>query len=159
MEYSENEDQADGMGTTVVAAVISAEKAFVCWVGDSRLYRFRNQRLQLMTRDHSLVNELIESGEISEQSAFSDHRKHIVTQALGSDDIKISTLNFKVKPSDIILLCSDGLSDMLPDNTIETGLQEPDIPLPALAQLLLNQALSAGGLDNISIGLIKIQPK
>jgi PPM family protein phosphatase len=147
--------QYAGMGTTLVLAVFRGERLLVGHVGDSRAYRLRGGRLLQITRDHSLLQEQIDAGLITpEQAAFSAN-KNLVTRAVGVEDtVLLETHLHDVLPGDIYLLCSDGLSDMLDDNSIAQVLQMHD-SLDAAGHALIDAANDAGGKDNIAVVLAR----
>ncbi len=143
-----------GMGTTLSVLWVKKKKAYIAHVGDSRIYRFRDGHLEQMTRDHSLVEELVEAGIISREEARNHPRRNIITRALGTDEDNTPDLIETTNESgDIWLLCSDGLSGMLDDTTILNILQTND--LNAAAERLLEGALSAGGKDNVTLVLCR----
>jgi protein phosphatase len=143
------------MGTTLVVAAFRDMRLLVGHVGDSRAYRLRAGRLQQITRDHSLLQEQIDAGLITpEQAAFSAN-KNLVTRAIGVEDtVLLETHLHEVQPGDVILMCSDGLSDMLDDASISQVLQMHE-SLPTAAHALVEAANDAGGKDNISVILVR----
>ena len=147
--------QYAGMGTTLVVAVFRELRLLVGHVGDSRAYRLRGGRLQQITRDHSLLQEQIDAGLITpEQAAFSAN-KNLVTRAVGVEDtVLLETHLHELQPGDLILLCSDGLSDMLDDASIGQVLQMHE-SLAAAGTALIEAANDAGGKDNISLILVR----
>jgi protein phosphatase len=147
--------QYAGMGTTLVVAVFRGQRLLVGHVGDSRAYRLRGGRLQQITRDHSLLQEQIDAGLITpEQAAFSAN-KNLVTRAVGVEDtVLLETHLHEVQPRDVLLMCSDGLSDMLDDASIAQVLQMHD-SLAAAGAALIEAANDAGGKDNISLVLAR----
>jgi protein phosphatase len=149
--------QYAGMGTTLVLAVFREGRLLVGHVGDSRAYRLRGGRLTQITRDHSLLQEQIDAGLITpEQAAFSAN-KNLVTRAVGVEDtVLLETHLHELQPGDIYLLCSDGLSDMLDDETISQVLQTYDA-IDAAGAALIDAANDAGGKDNISVVLVRVQ--
>jgi len=149
--------QYAGMGTTLVVGVFRDGRLLMGHVGDSRGYRLRGGRLAQITHDHSLLQEQIDSGLITaEQAAFSSN-KNLVTRAVGVEDtVLLETHLHDVMPGDVYLLCSDGLSDMLDDETIGQLLQGSDA-LPELAGALVDAANDAGGKDNISVVLARVR--
>ena len=148
--------QYAGMGTTLVVAALHDGQLFVGHVGDSRAYRLRAGRMQQLTRDHSLLQEQIDAGLITpEQAAFSAN-KNLVTRAVGVEDtVLLETHQHAVQSGDVYLLCSDGLSDMLDDATITQMLHTND-SLPNTAAALIEAANEAGGKDNISVILVRV---
>jgi protein phosphatase len=147
--------QYAGMGTTLVVCVFRDNRLLVGHVGDSRAYRLRSGRLQQITRDHSLLQEQIDAGLITpEQAAFSSN-KNLVTRAVGVEDtVLLETHQHEVMPGDVYLMCSDGLSDMLDDASIQQLLQAYD-SLDATGRALIDAANDAGGKDNISVILVR----
>ena len=147
--------QYQGMGTTLVVAVFRDARLLMGHVGDSRGYRLRAGRLQQITHDHSLLQEQLDSGLITAEQAALSQNKNLVTRAVGVEDtVLLETHLHDVMPGDLYLLCSDGLSDMLDDETIAELLQRGD-SLPELAATLIDAANEAGGRDNISVVLAR----
>jgi protein phosphatase len=146
-----------GMGTTLCCLLVLGKELIYANIGDSRIYRFRNQ-LERLTQDHSLREELLAQGELTEQTAADFPRKNILTRALGiSSTIEPDIHQTKVQPGDIYFLCSDGLHDALADRQMETILrQTPSIKQAAIE--LVEAAKNAGGTDNITILIVKIAP-
>jgi PPM family protein phosphatase len=149
--------QYAGMGTTLVVGVFRDTRLLMGHIGDSRCYRLRAGRLMQITHDHSLLQEQIDAGLITvEQAAFSAN-KNLVTRAVGVEDtVLLETHLHEVLPGDLYLLCSDGLSDMLDDETIAQVLQSCDL-LPEGADALIAAANDAGGKDNISVVLVRVR--
>jgi PPM family protein phosphatase len=149
--------QYAGMGTTLVVGAFRDGRLLMGHVGDSRGYRFRSGRLVQITHDHSLLQEQIDSGLITpEQAAFSTN-KNLVTRAVGVEDtVLLETHLHDIMPGDIYLLCSDGLSDMLDDDSIAQVLQSHDA-LPECGTALIDAANDAGGKDNIAVVLVRVK--
>ena len=147
--------QYAGMGTTLVLAVFRGPRLLVGHVGDSRAYRLRDGQLQQITRDHSLLQEQIDAGLITPEQAACSANKNLVTRAVGVEDtVLLETHLHAVQPGDVLLLCSDGLSDMLDEAGIVALLQaQPS--LPAAGTALIEAANDAGGRDNISLILAR----
>ncbi len=147
--------QYAGMGTTLVLAVFREGQLRLGHVGDSRAYRWRKGQLTQITRDHSLLQEQLDAGLITpEQAAFSAN-KNLVTRAVGVEDTVLLECHLhEVQPGDVLLMCSDGLTDMLDDASIAQLLQTHDA-LPAAGQALIAAANEAGGRDNIAIVLVR----
>ena len=140
--------QYKGMGTTATVFHCMEGRGVWAHVGDSRIYLFRHGRLQQMTKDHSYVEELVEKGTITESEARVHPRKNILTRAVGVEEhVKIDTGSFDVTRGDKVLLCTDGLTNMVSDEEIQEILQE-DAENPV--SLLVGKELSAGGTDNIT---------
>lgn len=148
--------QYTGMGTTLVVGVFREGRLLVGHVGDSRAYRMRGGRMNQITKDHSLLQEQIDAGLITaEQAAFSAN-KNLVTRAVGVEDtVLLENHMHDLLPGDTYLLCSDGLSDMLSDETIQQLLQAHD-SLADGASALVAAANDAGGKDNISVILARV---
>ena len=146
-----------GMGTTLVACLFYDNFLTVGHVGDSRLYRLRNDVLEQVTRDHSLLQEQIDSGLISKEDARSSHNKNLVTRAVGIDpDVEAEVHSYDVQVDDIFLLCSDGLNDMIEDDEIQMTLIALHSNLELTAQQLVQAANDAGGRDNVSVMLVRV---
>lgn len=146
-----------GMGTTLVLGLFQDSRAFIGHVGDSRCYRLRGRELQLLTRDHSLLQEQIDAGLITiEQAQYAVHR-NLVTRALGVEDTVLLEVNeFRLEEGDLYLLCSDGLNDMLKDDQI-AALLGSHPSLEEKGRALVDAANELGGRDNISVILIHVQ--
>ncbi|MBO9514412.1 MAG: Stp1/IreP family PP2C-type Ser/Thr phosphatase [Variovorax sp.] len=147
--------QLQGMGTTLVLATFGPQRVIVGHIGDSRCYRLRGEKLTLLTRDHSLLQEQLDAGAITpEQAALSPHR-NLVTRALGIErHVELEMHEHNVQQGDIFLLCSDGLSEMVPDAQIFTILLQENA-LSEKATLLVAAANENGGRDNISVVLAR----
>jgi PPM family protein phosphatase len=149
--------QYAGMGTTLVVAVFRDTHVLVGHVGDSRAYRLRGARLQQISRDHSLLQEQIDAGLITQEQAAFSANKNLVTRAVGVEDtVLLETHVHEVQPGDLYLMCSDGLSDMLSDTSIAQILAANG-PLEQICQALIDAANDAGGKDNISVILARAQ--
>lgn len=143
------------MGTTVTAAIIGAEYLEVAHVGDSSLYLMHNGNLKKVTHDHTLAQQMVQDGLCAEDETRANSYKHILTRALGVDkEVQIDIYREKISNGDLILLCSDGLTDMLSDTEIESVLIKEEV-LQKSAQDLLEQALKNGGFDNITVVLLR----
>ena len=154
---SESQMQFAGMGTTLVAALFHDNQVTVAHVGDSRLYRLRGDELSVVTRDHSLLQEQIDSGLISREDARYSQNRNLVTRALGVDPAVEAEINdYPVLPGDIYLLCSDGLNDMVEDEEIQLTLQTLSVNLELAATQLIEMANDNGGRDNVSVILVKV---
>jgi PPM family protein phosphatase len=150
--------QYAGMGTTLVVGAFREGRLLLGHVGDSRGYRMRGGRLAQITHDHSLLQEQIDAGLITpEQAAFSAN-KNLVTRAVGVEDtVLLETHLHDLLPGDIYLLCSDGLSDMLDDDSIAQVIQTNDSSIEAIGHALINAANEAGGKDNIAVVLVRVR--
>ena len=148
-----------GMGTTLVMAMLSGSDLVISHVGDSRLYRFRKHELEQLTLDHSLYQEMITGGFMSEQEADESLNKNMITRALGiGEDVEIDVQQQVVDVGDIFLLCSDGLSDMLSNEEIKSVMATSGKDMKLAAQTLVNRANDNGGADNISVILMHAVP-
>jgi protein phosphatase len=154
-----NADYA-GMGTTLVAALFGPRSVWVGHIGDSRAYRLRDGHFEQITRDHSLLQEQMDAGLLTaDQAAFSVHR-NLVTRAVGVEpEVEVELHEHDLREGDTLLMCSDGLSDMLPDRVIAELLSENN-SLEAAAHALVAAANAAGGRDNIAVILVRahLQP-
>jgi protein phosphatase len=140
-----------GMGTTVVVLLFYDNRLTVAHVGDSRLYRYRDGELELITRDHSLTQELVDRGFYTEEQARKSHNRNLVTRAVGIEEtVQIDLQEDVALPGDIYLLCSDGITDMLEDKIIRQTIMDNDEDLEKIAASLISQANAAGGKDNSS---------
>ena len=150
-----------GGGTTVVTAVLHTDLLVMMNVGDSRAYLLRDDELQLISRDHSLVSRLVEMGKISPEEALTHPRRNVLYQALGQGqgvELEIHKFIAKVQPGDTIILCSDGLWGEIGDGTIKQVLMTMTSPQTAV-QKLIRLANEAGGSDNITVIIIHISDK
>lgn len=156
-QAAQNQPQFSGMGTTLVVALWCDNRMAVGHVGDSRLYRMRGGVLEQITRDHSLLQEQIDSGMITKEQARHSQNKNLVTRAVGIDpEVDTEVHTYPVQPGDLFLLCSDGLSDMVTDEDIELTLSSLQANLQLAAQQLVQQANDNGGRDNISVILVRV---
>lgn len=147
-----------GMGTTVAGFLIDEGIAAVAHVGDSRVYRLRDGTFELLTQDHTWVNEQVVAGFLSEEQARAHPLKNVVTRALGGDtEVMVDLREVAVEPGDLYLLCSDGLTTMLDDQQILRQL-ESGRSLEELCRVLVDDANSRGGLDNVTVVLLQVDP-
>lgn len=154
LEKANSSDELAGMGTTVVAATVIGHYIYVANVGDSRLYLIRDT-IEQITKDHSLVEEMVRIGEINREQARNHPDKNIITRAVGvSSRVRIDFFDIKLEHGDIILMCSDGLSNMIEDDEIERIIKEGS-DLPEIALELIGEANQNGGKDNIAVVLIE----
>jgi len=153
-----SQPQYAGMGTTIVSGLFYDNRVAVAHIGDSRMYRLRGEDLECITRDHSLLQEQIDSGMISKADARVSQNKNLVTRAVGIDaNVEAEVHVHDVKRGDIYLLCSDGLNDMVEDEDIADTVQTFKANLPLLASQLIQAANDNGGRDNVSVILIKVK--
>jgi serine/threonine protein phosphatase PrpC len=145
-----------GMGTTVVGFLLKGRIAAVAHVGDSRLYRFRGGELELLTQDHTWVNEQVVAGYLSAEQARAHPLKNVVTRALGGEsEVVVDVRETEVMPEDCYLLCSDGLTTMLSDGEI-TELLSQDKSLEQICRDLVDASNGKGGHDNITVVLVRV---
>ncbi|MDQ0337553.1 protein phosphatase [Caldalkalibacillus uzonensis] len=143
-----------GMGTTLVAALLLKDCFLIAHVGDSRAYRYVNTQLEMLTEDHSLVNELVRSGQLAPEEAEFHPQRHVITRALGTaSDVCVDLGRFDYVGQEQIMLCSDGLSGMVAEQEMKEIL-DSSRSLDEKASLLLQAALDAGGDDNITLILV-----
>ena len=149
-------EELNGMGTTIVAARFYDGRVGIAHVGDSRCYRWRENALEQLTRDHSYVQDQLEKGLISEEEAKHSQQKNLITRALGIDAIaEADVQEFRTRPGDVYLLCSDGLSDLVEDNVIGSKLGGNSAP-PERIKALIDTANANGGRDNISVIIVVV---
>jgi len=157
LNTSFKEPQYLGMGTTLVMSLCYGDILVVAHVGDSRAYRLRSGELTQITRDHSVVQEQVDAGMISAESAQYSDIKNLVTRAVGVGFPVEAEVNLhQIAVGDIYMLCSDGLSDMLNSQKIQEILQKDNVTLSEMCIELIEQANNQGGRDNISVILFKI---
>lgn len=152
-DMSINSEDMNGMGTTVVATLIVDGVAYIAHAGDSRLYYVRNGSLTQVTRDHSMVQKMVEKGQITANEAKFHPRKNIITRALGvNEDVEIEYDEIDILDNDVLLLCTDGLTNFVDVNTIEDVVNST--PLNQIADKLIELANESGGGDNITAVVI-----
>ena len=141
----------EGMGTTVVAVIVLGKDAYISHVGDSRVYLYRDGAVTQVTRDHSVVQEMIESGQLTEEQARSHPRKHFITRALGVSEMEEGEFDeLELEPTDKLLLCTDGLTNMVDNGSLSELLHNS-----ATVDILIQSALDGGGTDNITAVLME----
>lgn len=154
-KMSQDKTTLSGMGTTITACLVSDEKVTAAQVGDSRLYLIRDNKIIQITKDHSLVEMLIENGSITRDDAKHHPQKNVITRAIGTDSsVEADIYEFSIENGDIILLCSDGLVNMVEDEKILSIIKKTR-KFEQTADKLINEAENAGGNDNITVILIK----
>lgn len=144
-----------GMGTTIVMTLFHNNSVILASVGDSRIYRFRKGELKQVTTDHSLVQEMIDNGYMSEEEAINSTNRNLITRALGiAEEVKVDVAQDDFEKDDIYLLCSDGLSDMITDDIIFSVLVKSRNDLKRASEELVSLAKEHGGHDNVSVILV-----
>lgn len=155
---SQSQPHCAGMGTTLVVGVFTNNKLLVGHIGDSRMYKLRDQVLSQITEDHSVLQEQIKSGLITPEQAQYALNKNLVTRALGVEpEVDLELNEYDVEVGDIYLVCSDGLSDLVNSDAIQSVLNKLAQDINAAAQALVQLANDNGGKDNISVILIKVK--
>jgi len=148
-----------GMGTTVVSVLAVDDHVALAHVGDSRIYRIREDGITQLSRDHSLVQQQVEHGIISPEEAHASQYRHLITRALGlKESVEVDLVEQPALPGDLLLLCSDGLSDLLEDEEMLAIVQEQGGDLEKACQCLVDRANYKGGDDNITALLIQARP-
>jgi protein phosphatase len=156
LEATRERTEYEGMATTVAAVLVDGDSANLAHVGDSRVYLMRDQTLSQLTSDHSWINEQIQSGVISADQARSHPLRNVVTRALGGKpDLQVDMQVHRMNMGDVLLLCSDGLTTMLPDEEIARVMALHEGDIGAAAHALVDAANARGGEDNITVLLLK----
>jgi PPM family protein phosphatase len=156
-ERQTQDSSATGMGTTMTVALVEDGHVAIGHVGDSRAYLIRDRRLEQLTEDHSLVAELVRSGKLSPEEAEAHPQRSVITRALGTDpDVDVDTFSVETRPGDLFLLCSDGLTSMVDDETILREVERNRSDLGATAKALVRAANKGGGDDNITVVFFEI---
>ena len=153
-EKSNESKNFSGMGTTLVGALIDGSKAVIVNVGDSRAYLASSAGIQKITKDHSLVEEMLMRGDITEEQARIHPNKNLITRALGAEPtIKVDSFVAMIKKNQYLLLCSDGLTNMLTDQEIQAEILNEARP-EICCERLIKSAIERGGMDNITVILL-----
>ena len=148
-------ESLQGMGTTMVVCTIVGQYAYVANIGDSRLYVVQHA-IRQVTRDHSLVEEMVRMGEINAEEARTHPKKNIITRALGAEKtVEVDFFDLKLEAGSTILMCSDGLSNMVEDSRMEEIILDPGKDLSLKGKELIREANQNGGKDNIAVILIE----
>jgi protein phosphatase len=157
-QSANSQPQYAGMGTTLVVALFCNNQVTIAHIGDSRCYRQRGGKLEQVTRDHSLLQEQIDSGLLTKEAAKRSQNKNLVTRALGIEPAVEAEIHvYPAQEGDIYLICSDGLNDMVEDEDIEMTLEALGANLQLASEQLVQMANDNGGRDNISVVLIKVK--
>jgi len=156
-QTAQTQPNCQGMGTTVVAGLLFDDKLTVAHVGDSRLYRMRGGKLEQVTQDHSLLQELVARGFYTPEEAQRAASKNYVTRALGVEpNVEVEITELPALKDDLYLLCSDGLSDMVEDDDIQLTISTFGANLETLAKQLVLLSNDNGGRDNVSVVLVRV---
>jgi protein phosphatase len=155
-------DDADttGMGTTITVALVEDSVVAIGHVGDSRAYLIRDQKVEQLTEDHSLVAELVRSGRLSPEEADTHPQRSVITRALGTDpDVDVDSFSVEARPNDVFLICSDGLTSMVGDEQILGIVEQGRANFDGVAKSLIEAANDSGGEDNITVVFFEITDK
>jgi len=158
LEATREKTEYEGMATTVAAVLVDGDLANIGHVGDSRIYLWSDGEFSQLTNDHSWVNEQIQSGVISPDQARSHPLRNVVTRALGGKaDLNVEMQVRQMKPGEMLLICSDGLTTMVADEEIRQVLQDSGGDVDKAAHALVDEANASGGEDNITVVLLKFE--
>jgi PPM family protein phosphatase len=156
-ERSHRHAEEAGMGTTLTAMYVGPEEISIAHVGDSRAYRLRDGALERLTEDHSLVDEMIREGRLTPEEALEHPQRSVITRALGNEsEVEVDTRSLSGRSGDVYLLCSDGLTTMVDETIVETLLRE-HARLRDAGEALIAAANDAGGRDNITVVLVRVE--
>jgi protein phosphatase len=156
-DRSSTDPTTSGMGTTITVALVENGNVAFGHVGDSRAYLIRNQKMEQITEDHSLVNELMKSGKLSREEAEAHPQRSVITRALGTDpDVDVDTFTIAAQEGDVFLLCSDGLTDMLHEDEIFDLVEDNRTDIDSALKALVKAANRSGGEDNITVVAFEI---
>jgi serine/threonine protein phosphatase PrpC len=156
-DRSSTDPETSGMGTTITVALVENERVVFGHVGDSRAYLIRDGRMEQLTEDHSLVNELLKSGKLSREEAEMHPQRAVITRALGTDpDVDVDTFSVPAQTGDLFLLCSDGLTDMVSEDAIFSVVERHRGDIDKALRALVSAANKGGGEDNITVVAFEI---
>lgn len=158
-EKASSDDALEGMGTTLLACYLYEGRAVLGHVGDSRAYLFASGRLLPLTRDHSLVEEMVENGNLTPEEAFDHPKRHIITKAIGTNpdvEAEVKSVDLRAHDKPMLLLCSDGLTDAVREEEMER-ICKRSLSVEQISKELMALALERGGLDNITVAVIDIE--
>ena len=156
-DRAREDSDASGMGTTITVALFENGLVSIGHVGDSRAYLIRDRALDQLTEDHSLVAELVRTGRLSPEEAETHPQRSVITRALGTDpDVDVDSFSVEAKPGDLFLICSDGLTSMVDDETILQVVENGRADFEAVAKELVGAANRSGGEDNITVVFFEV---
>jgi serine/threonine protein phosphatase PrpC len=156
-DRSSSDPNTSGMGTTITVALVEDDRVAFGHVGDSRAYLIRNARMEQLTEDHSLVNELLKTGKLSREEAETHPQRSVITRALGTDpDVDVDTFSVQAETGDLFLLCSDGLTDMVSEHSILEVVERHRDDIDGALRALVKAANRGGGQDNITVVAFEI---
>ncbi|MCK9859689.1 Stp1/IreP family PP2C-type Ser/Thr phosphatase [Paenibacillus sp. ATY16] len=155
-DMASRNEQYYNMGTTIVAALYREQQLIIGHIGDSRAYLITADGIAQLTEDHTLVNELVKSGQISLEEAAHHPRRNVITRAVGTDaQVEVDIYTAALSDNDVLLLCSDGLTNMVSDEDMLQTVREEGLGLDDKADRLIQLALQAGGDDNVTVVLLQ----
>src|SRR5512133_1693172 len=156
-DRSSSDPNTSGMGTTITVALVEDDRVAFGHVGDSRAYLIRDAQMEQLTEDHSLVNELLKTGKLSREEAETHPQRSVITRALGTDpDVDVDTFSVGAENGDLFLLCSDGLTDMVSEESILEVGERNRADLDRALRALVKEANRGGGQDNITVVAFEI---
>jgi PPM family protein phosphatase len=156
-DRSSRDPNTSGMGTTITVALVEDDRVAFGHVGDSRAYLIRDAQMEQLTEDHSLVNELLKTGKLSREEAETHPQRSVITRALGTDpDVDVDTFSVAAETGDLFLLCSDGLTDMVSEDSILAVVERNRDDIDGALQALVKAANRGGGQDNITVVAFEI---
>jgi PPM family protein phosphatase len=156
-DRSSSDPNTSGMGTTITVALVEDDTVAFGHVGDSRAYLIRDAQMEQLTEDHSLVNELLKTGKLSREEAESHPQRSVITRALGTDpDVDVDTFSVRAESGDLFLLCSDGLTDMVSEESILDVVERNRNDIDGALRALVKEANRGGGQDNITVVAFEI---
>jgi PPM family protein phosphatase len=156
-DRSSSDPNTSGMGTTITVALVEDNHVSFGHVGDSRAYLIRGARIEQLTEDHSLVNELLKTGRLSREEAETHPQRSVITRALGTDpDVDVDTFSVPAEEGDVFLLCSDGLTDMVSEQSILDVVERHRDDIDGALRALVKEANRGGGQDNITVVAFEI---
>jgi protein phosphatase len=156
-DRSSSDPNTSGMGTTITVALVEEDRVAFGHVGDSRAYLIRDAQMEQLTEDHSLVNELLKTGKLSREEAETHPQRSVITRALGTDpDVDVDTFSVATETGDLFLLCSDGLTDMVSEDSILAVVERNRDDIDGALQALVKAANRGGGQDNITVVAFEI---
>jgi protein phosphatase len=156
-ELSRSDEKRAGMGTTMTVVLVGEDEVHIAHVGDSRAYLYRDGTLERLTRDHSLVDELVRQGKLSPEEASEHPQRSVITRAVGPEArVDVDTETWQAKPSDVYLVCSDGLTTMIGEDEIK-AIIDRSATLEEAGHALIDAANDAGGRDNITVILFRLE--
>jgi protein phosphatase len=156
-DRSSSDPNTSGMGTTITVALVEDDRVAFGHVGDSRAYLIRQAQMEQLTEDHSLVNELLKTGKLSREEAETHPQRSVITRALGTDpDVDVDTFSVRAEDGDLFLLCSDGLTDMVSEESILDVVERNRSDIDGALRALVKAANHGGGQDNITVVAFEI---